>query len=125
MSVESFTSHRHLELVERVLHHVVGIQLIDLVHDDVHATRRRIREEEKFSPRQRLEARQTEAVGLKKFQARHWDTGVGIAISRCSGGGGAGGGGGGRSYCRGDRQLGSDRAGDGMDTVQFVNGGSG
>lgn len=81
MAVECFTSHRHLELVKRVLHHEIGVQLVDLVHDRVHATRRRIREKQEFSPRQRLEACQTEAVGLEKFQARHWDSGVGVAIS--------------------------------------------
>lgn len=117
MSVECFTAHWHLELIEGVLHHVVCIQLVDLVHDCVHAARRRVREKQELGPRQRLEACQAEPVCLEEFQARHRDAGVGVAIPRCGGRVAAGGGGGGGGCCRGEGDLGGDGAGNCVDTA--------
>lgn len=68
MPIKGLAPHRHLELVERVLHHVVGIQLIDLVHDRVHAAGQGVGEEQEFRPSQRLEARQAEFIRLEEFQ---------------------------------------------------------
>lgn len=117
MPVKCFTSYRHLQLVEGVLHHVVRIQLVDLVHDCLHVAGHGIREEQELGACQCLETGQAEPVRLEVLQPCSWDARVGIAVARgcrCVGAGGGGGGGGGR---RGEREFGCDRASDGMDTV--------
>lgn len=117
VSVECFTAHRHLQLVERVLHHVVRIQLVNLVHDRLHIAAHGIGEEQEFSAGQCLEARQAEPVRLEELQARCWNARVGIAVARGGGCAGAGGGGGGRGGGWGEGELGRDGASNGMDTV--------
>lgn len=116
MPIKRLTAHGHLQLVERVLHHVVSVQLVNLVHDGVHIASHWVREEQELGSRQGLEASQTELLSLEMFQARCRDAGVGIgeahgriAARRCEGGGGLG-----------ERELGGDRASDGVDTVYIV-----
>lgn len=122
MPVECLTPHRHLQLVEGVLHHVVCIQLVDLVHDGVHVAGHGVGEEQELCASQCLEAGQAEPVRLEGLQACGWDTRVGIAVAggcRCAGAGGGGGGGGGG---RGERKLRCDGASDGVDAARaFVN----
>lgn len=67
MPIESFAPHRHLKLVEGVLHHVIRIKLIDLVHNNVHTASQRIGKEEEFRPGQGLEARQAKLFRLEEF----------------------------------------------------------
>lgn len=69
MPVKRLTPHRHLQLVERVLHHVVGVELVDLIHNRVHITGHRVREEQELSSRQGLEAGQSELFRLEMLQA--------------------------------------------------------
>lgn len=119
MPVECFTSHRHLQLVERVLHHIVRIQLVDLVHDGVHIAGHGVGEEQEFCARQCLEAGQAEPVRLEELQTCGWDARVGVGVARGCGCVGAGGGGGGRGSGWGERELGSDGASDGVDTERI------
>lgn len=67
MSIKRFTSHRHFQLVERVFHHVVRIQVVNLVDDGFHIAGHGVREKQEFSAGQRLEARQSELVRLEIF----------------------------------------------------------
>jgi len=68
MSVECFAPHRHFQLVEGILHHVVRIQFVDLIDDDLHVARHGVGKEQKFGAGQRLEACQSELVRLEVFQ---------------------------------------------------------
>lgn len=81
MPVECFTSYRHLQLVEGVLHHIIRIQLVDFVHDGIHVAGHGVREEQELCPCQCLEAGQAEFVRLEELQACGWDAWVGIAVS--------------------------------------------
>lgn len=69
MSVKGFTSHRHFQLVEGVFHHIVRVQLVDLVDDGFHIAGHGVRKEQEFSAGQRLKTRQSEFVRLEIFQA--------------------------------------------------------
>lgn len=51
MPIEGLTSHWHLDLIEGVLHHVVGIELVDLLHDRVDVASHGICEQEKLRAR--------------------------------------------------------------------------
>lgn len=120
VSVKRLTAHRHFQLVERVLHHVVRIQLVNLVHDRLHIAAHRVGEEQELRARQRLEARQPEPVRLEELQACGWNARVGIAVARgrgCAGAGGGGRGGGGGGGGLGEGKLGRDRTSNGVDTV--------
>ena len=68
MPVECFTPHRHLQLVEGILHHVVCIQLVDLVDDRVHVAGHWVCEEQELGAGQCLEARQSELLRFEIFQ---------------------------------------------------------
>ena len=100
MPIKCLTPHRHLELIERILHHVVRIELIDLLHDCLHIASHRIRKQQEFRPRQSLETCQSELVGLEVIQASYWHAGIRIGVSGRSRSGGARGGG-----SRGGRRL--------------------
>jgi hypothetical protein len=55
MSIKRLTPDRHLQLIKRILHHIVRIYLVDLLHDRINIRHERIREQEELGPRQRLE----------------------------------------------------------------------
>ena len=80
MPIEGFASHRHFNLVERILHHKVRIELIDLLHDCVHVSSQGIRKQQEFRPRQSLEAGQTELVRLEVVQTTDWHAWVWIGV---------------------------------------------
>jgi hypothetical protein len=65
MPIECLASHWHFGLIEWVLHHKVRIKFVNLLYDCVHVSGHRIREQQEFCPRQRLEARQSKLVGLE------------------------------------------------------------
>lgn len=51
---------RHLELIERVLHDIVRVEIIHLANRDVHICLRRVREQQKLDARHGREALQPE-----------------------------------------------------------------
>lgn len=118
MPIESLTSHRHLKLIERILHNIIRIQLINLIHNRFHTPRNRIREKQELGPRQGLETSQSKLVRLELFETRDRDTGDWVAVSRCGGGicarGGGNGGSGGL-----ERNFRGNRAGDCMDAAKL------
>jgi hypothetical protein len=69
MPIEGLASHRHLDLIERVLHDEVRIKLVDLLHHRVHIARHGIREQEELRARQGLKTRQAKLVCLEVIQA--------------------------------------------------------
>lgn len=69
MPIKSLTPHRHLQLIKRILHHIIRIQLVDPIHDSLHITGHGIRKEQELRPRQRLETCQSEPVRLEVFQS--------------------------------------------------------
>ena len=81
MPIERLTSNRHLQLVKRVLHHIIRIQLVNLIHDHIDIPRERIGKQQEFRPRQRLEARKPELVRFEVLEPGRrgaWDrVGVG------------------------------------------------
>ena len=91
--LELLTPYRHLQLIKRVLHHIIRIQLIHLPHNRIHIRLARFREQQKLRAREGLEAIQPEGRGFEDF-----DT--------CALVGGDGEGGGG------------ERFGDGVDAVE-------
>lgn len=76
MPIERLASHWHLNLIKWILHHIVRIELVDLLYDCVHAASQRIREQQEFCSRQGLETGQSKLVGLEVIQAGDWYTGV-------------------------------------------------
>lgn len=85
MPIEGFAPHRHLELIERILHDIVGVQLVDLFHDNVDIGHERVGEEQELRPRQRLKAGEAELVGFEAFEACRGEAGV--RVGGCGGGG--------------------------------------
>ena len=83
MPLKCLTPYRHLRLIKRILHHVIGIQLVDAPHNDLDVRLLRLRKQEEFRAREGLEAGQAEEGALEDFEA---------------GEGGAREGGGGRGY---------------------------
>lgn len=109
MSVKRITSDGHLQLVERILHDIVGIQLIDLAHHGIHVLHQRVGEEKELGPGQGLEAGQAKLVGFKHLDSSLWYSGVrGRVRSRGRGCAGA--------AATADGDLRGERACDGMDT---------
>lgn len=70
LAIKRVAPHRVIDVVERVLHHVVRIQLVDLLEDRVHIRLRRLRKDQELRTGQRLEALQSEVLGLEDFNAR-------------------------------------------------------
>ena len=70
MPIKRLAPHRHLQLIERVLHHIVRVQLINAPHDDLHVRLLRLREEQELGARHRLEAGQAEERRLQHLDAR-------------------------------------------------------
>jgi hypothetical protein len=87
MPIECLTSHRHLNLIEWILHHEIRIELVDLLDDPVHTASQGIREQQELCPCQGLETGQSELVGLEVIQAGDWYTGVWVGVAGGSRGG--------------------------------------
>ena len=86
MPVKRLTPHRHLQLIERIFHHIIRIQLIDPPHNHIHIRLLRLGEQQELRPGHRLEARQAEERRLE-----HFDAGERGARDRRRGGGDEGG----------------------------------
>ena len=69
MPLESLTAHRHLQLIEGILHHVIRIQLVHLPHHNVHIRLLGLREEQELGPAGRLEAREPEQGRFEHLEA--------------------------------------------------------
>ena len=68
-TVELVAPNGHLDSVERVLHDVVGVQLVDFLHHDVDIGLLRLSEEKKLGARLCLEALNAEMAGLEDLDA--------------------------------------------------------
>lgn len=68
MSVKGFTFDRHIDLIERVLHHIIRVELVHPSNDDIDVRLMRLREEQEFGARHRLEALQSEVLALEHFE---------------------------------------------------------
>ncbi|MCJ1240400.1 hypothetical protein MMC14_008402 [Varicellaria rhodocarpa] len=84
MPIEALAPDRHLDLIEGVLHHVIGVQLVDPPHDDLDVRLLRLGEQEELGPRERLEAGQAEEGRLEDFETRE---GGGARDAACGGSG--------------------------------------
>ena len=88
MPIKSLAPNRHLRLIEWILHNVVRIKLVHPPHDDIDIRLLRLREEQKLSPADRLEAGQPEQRALQDLEAGELRAryrrrpGVGLAASR-------------------------------------------
>lgn len=69
LAIKHLAPNRVIDLVERVLHDIVRVQLIDLLEDRIHILLRRLREYQELGPRQRLKALQPEVLRLQDFDA--------------------------------------------------------
>lgn len=82
MPIERLAPHRHLQLVERILHDVVRVQFVDAAHRRIHVRLLRLREEQELRAGDRLEAGEAEERRFEDFDAREGgarDGGVGGA----------------------------------------------
>jgi hypothetical protein len=70
LPVEHVAPDGHLELVERVLHDVVGVQLVDASDGDVDVGLRRVGEEQELGARHGVEALQPKVLGLEHLEPR-------------------------------------------------------
>ena len=64
------TPYRHLQLIKRVLHHIIRVQLIHLPHDGIHIRLARFREQQEFRACEGLKTIQPERRGFEDFDAR-------------------------------------------------------
>lgn len=71
--IERLASHRIINLIKRILHHIVGIQLVDLPNYGIDIRLRGLSEQQELCARERLEALQAEVFGFEDF-----DTGWGF-----------------------------------------------
>ena len=77
MPIEPLTPNRHLHLIEGILHDIVGVQLIDAAHDDLHIWLLGFREEEELGPREGLETGQAEEGRFENLEAGEGGAGDG------------------------------------------------
>lgn len=70
MSVKRLTSNWHLHLIERVLGHIIRVQLVHLPNDQIYVRLLRFREQQEFSTANGLKTRQAKKRGLEHFEAR-------------------------------------------------------
>ena len=70
MSVKSFTPNWHLQLIERILGHIIRIQFVHLPHDNIDIRLMWFREQEKLGARKCLEAGKAKVGGFEDFDAR-------------------------------------------------------
>jgi len=59
-ALPSLNSNRHFHLPKRILAHKVRIALVDTLHENISVWHARVREQEEFGSRKRLEHGQTE-----------------------------------------------------------------
>ena len=55
MTIKGLAFDGHIDLIERILHHVIGVQLVHATEDDVDVRLMRLREQEELGPGQGLE----------------------------------------------------------------------
>lgn len=67
--IKLLAPHRHLQRIERILHHIVGIELIDLPHNSIAIRLMRLRKQQKLDTRRRLKARQPEIRAFEHLEA--------------------------------------------------------
>lgn len=68
--IKHLTPDGHLQLVERVLHNIVRVQLVDPPRGDIHVRLRRISENEELGTRHGVEALKAKVLRLHDLQAR-------------------------------------------------------
>lgn len=103
MPIKRLTPNRHIQLIKRILHNKVRIQLIHLPQHDIDIGRQRIGKQQELGPRQRLEAGEAEPVGFEDLEAGGRDAGDGESVGG-----------------RGGRDSRGDGAGDGVDAGMVV-----
>lgn len=69
MAIKSFALHRHVYLIKRILHHIIGVQLVHLADNHIHVRLMRLREQEEFGTGQSLEALEAEVLALENLEA--------------------------------------------------------
>ena len=67
MPVESLTPNRHLQLVERILHNIVAVKLINPPYNNLHIRLLRLCEQQELRARKSLEAAQSKRAALEHF----------------------------------------------------------
>lgn len=67
--IKLLTSHRHLQGIERILHDIVGVELINLRDNRITVRLVRFGEEQEFHAGRCLKARQAEIRSLEHFEA--------------------------------------------------------
>lgn len=72
MPVKCLASDGHLNLVKRVLHDIVRIELVNPAEDDIDIGLLRLRKEEELGASQGLEALHPKVFTLHNLQARGW-----------------------------------------------------
>lgn len=70
MPIKRLAPDGHLQLVKRVLHHIIGVELVNLPHDQIHVRLMRFREEQELGAAEGLEAGESEEGRLEHFQPR-------------------------------------------------------
>lgn len=70
LAVEHVAAHRHLELIEGVLHDVVGVEIVDFAHGDVDVGLHGVGEKQELCARLRVEALQPEILRLHDLEPR-------------------------------------------------------
>lgn len=69
MPIKDLGANRHFQLIKRVLHHIVRVQLVDPLDNRLHIRLRRLREEQEFHATDRLKTRQPEQARLQHLDA--------------------------------------------------------
>ena len=69
MPLKCLTPYRHLQLIKRILHHIIAVQFIDSLHDNIHIRLLRLREQQELHPRKSLEATKSERRAFEHFNA--------------------------------------------------------
>ena len=69
MPIKRLTPDRHLQLIERILCHIIRIQLIHFPNNDIHIWLMWFSEQQEFCTREGLEAREAEVGRFEDFNA--------------------------------------------------------
>ena len=69
MAIKGFTSDGHLQLIERVLGHIVGVKLVNLPYNTVHIWLMLFREQQELCPCEGLKTCQAELGGFEDLDA--------------------------------------------------------
>ena len=81
MPIKCLASYRHLNLIEWILHHIVRVELVDLLYDCVHTAGQRIRKQQELRPCEGLKTCHSKLVGLEVIQAGDWYAGVWVRVT--------------------------------------------